>query len=273
MKPHECFVGDMSEGDVRAAYPEWTPQFLTAAFKHWYDSYCHRSTLYYRQRWDNHWLFVRELFAKKTGLGVYESLYGNDAVAWSDFAESHNLPEIEFITRNELRALAHLETNVNPNKEYLVSSRDIANRMLEHMESTELMPDMDVVERVLYQVWFDKIISNPPDVVNRLRSMPYPDYLKSDHWLRVRTAMLIAHGFHCQGSSCEGWESYLGEEQYLHVHHINYKNRGNERFADLRLLCNTCHKKVHEVGNAALSQYHEFYYQSPLEHWREWLLP
>lgn len=96
--------------------------------------------------------------------------------------------------------------------------------------------------------WFNTQINNTPEQQKELRAMPYPDYLKSTHWLRVRALTTLTFGATCVGKECdwnfEGmWDSWGSMK---HIHHLSYKNRGNERFGDVCVLCSSCHKKHHE---------------------------
>lgn len=70
-----------------------------------------------------------------------------------------------------------------------------------------------------------------------LRTMPYSEYLKTDHWSEVRKRALKRAGFRCQLCNAQGT---------LHVHHRTYVNRGQEENSDLIVLCNTCHQEFHE---------------------------
>lgn len=69
-----------------------------------------------------------------------------------------------------------------------------------------------------------------------LARMPYPKYLKTDHWLRLRRRVLKRDD--CTFCS-------VGDE-VLHVHHKTYERRGRERLDDLVALCGDCHKKHHD---------------------------
>lgn len=73
--------------------------------------------------------------------------------------------------------------------------------------------------------------------IEALRSMPYSEYLKTDHWQGLRIRMLKRAGFKCQ--VCNGGGQ-------LHVHHRTYKNRGNEDLKDLIVLCANCHQEFHD---------------------------
>lgn len=73
--------------------------------------------------------------------------------------------------------------------------------------------------------------------INRLRSMPYSEYLRTDHWKTTREGALQRAGRKCQ---------LCGEVRRLQVHHNTYENRGCEKPADLIVLCASCHDQFHK---------------------------
>lgn len=68
-------------------------------------------------------------------------------------------------------------------------------------------------------------------------SMPYREYLKTEHWKDFRE-----HVFEVRGRKCEDCGA---ENVSLHVHHENYEWLGEERLEDVRVLCRNCHKLRH----------------------------
>ena len=72
--------------------------------------------------------------------------------------------------------------------------------------------------------------------VARLRSMPYGEYLKTEHWKEIRYAALRRAGFACQACSAK---------INLNVHHRDYDRRGEERPNDVTVLCRSCHGRTH----------------------------
>lgn len=76
--------------------------------------------------------------------------------------------------------------------------------------------------------------------VEELRTMPYQEYLKTEHWKSMRLRMLKRANHKCQ--ICNS-----GNRQ-LHVHHRTYANRGNEQYGDLIVLCHICHETFHTYG-------------------------
>ncbi len=76
--------------------------------------------------------------------------------------------------------------------------------------------------------------------VERLKTMPYGEYLKTDHWQNLRKTMLRRAGYRCQ--TCNAQDK-------LHVHHRTYENRGDEPYSDLIVLCSQCHETFHKENS------------------------
>lgn len=75
--------------------------------------------------------------------------------------------------------------------------------------------------------------------LEKLREMPYAEYLKTAEWQNFRKAVLKRAHYKCQLCNAGG---------ELHVHHNNYDNRGNELYSDVIVLCKDCHTKFHGKG-------------------------
>jgi hypothetical protein len=69
-----------------------------------------------------------------------------------------------------------------------------------------------------------------------LRSMPYSDYLLTEHWKKVRARALKYAGYRCQ---------LCNARARLDVHHRTYEHRGCERDQDVIALCRPCHALHH----------------------------
>lgn len=67
----------------------------------------------------------------------------------------------------------------------------------------------------------------------------YDEYLNHMHWNAIRTIKLEEAGFKCQ---------LCGNKDRLNVHHNNYDNLFMEEKSDLIVLCESCHKKFHDIG-------------------------
>ncbi len=64
----------------------------------------------------------------------------------------------------------------------------------------------------------------------------YPAYLRTDHWQKLRKAVLKRDGDRC--SLCNAADG-------LHVHHRSYDRLGRESLDDLTTLCDRCHGTFH----------------------------
>ena len=73
----------------------------------------------------------------------------------------------------------------------------------------------------------------------------YGEYLKSDHWQKVRSDAKLRAGVKCQLCG-RHTTATLGKQ--LEVHHNNYDHFGHESPEDIIVLCNRCHEKHHGVS-------------------------
>ncbi|KYK20675.1 hypothetical protein AYK24_09800 [Thermoplasmatales archaeon SG8-52-4] len=64
----------------------------------------------------------------------------------------------------------------------------------------------------------------------------YQEYLLSDFWADKRNWIIKVRRGRCE--KC-------GSTKKLQVHHLNYKNVGNEHGEDVVVLCKKCHLKEH----------------------------
>jgi 5-methylcytosine-specific restriction endonuclease McrA len=86
--------------------------------------------------------------------------------------------------------------------------------------------------------WVDSIAGSQART-EKLRRMPYQDYLQTEEWRRLRS-LVIGRA----GGSCERCRKTAGE---WNVHHLTYDRRGHEDLTDLILLCRPCHQAVHGI--------------------------
>jgi hypothetical protein len=63
----------------------------------------------------------------------------------------------------------------------------------------------------------------------------YKNYLQTDHWRELRLAKLEDSKNRCEWCKCK---------TRLEVHHKRY-NAFHETFADLQVLCEDCHERIH----------------------------
>jgi hypothetical protein len=72
-------------------------------------------------------------------------------------------------------------------------------------------------------------------------SLTYKDYLNTKHWINIKSKYKRTVKNEC---------IMCGSNKQLNIHHMNYKNIGNEKFSDLCFLCEECHNKLHkELGD------------------------
>lgn len=84
----------------------------------------------------------------------------------------------------------------------------------------------------------DVIRQGQPDQaeVERLRALPYLEYLQTEHWKQMRDMALFQAKNRCQ--LCNG-------DKGLQVHHRTYERLGCEDLSDLTVLCGKCHEAFH----------------------------
>jgi hypothetical protein len=71
--------------------------------------------------------------------------------------------------------------------------------------------------------------------LRRMGFKTYDEYLASPYWLAFRQRLLSERG------ACDD----CGTRQSLQLHHLSYARLGAEVAADVRVLCQPCHEKVH----------------------------
>jgi hypothetical protein len=68
------------------------------------------------------------------------------------------------------------------------------------------------------------------------KEIPYSEYLKTEHWLKVRQEALDRSRSKCQ---------LCASTNRLEVHHNTYDSKGKELPEDVIVLCRKCHSKHH----------------------------
>jgi len=75
------------------------------------------------------------------------------------------------------------------------------------------------------------------------RTMTYQEYLKTDHWQRMRANVFAHYGRHC---------ALCGTGSNINIHHVTYVKDGRsiwfrEEKNDLIVLCKPCHELMHRA--------------------------
>ncbi len=254
------FYNGLSIADIRKAFPMWAEDFVQAAFKNWEHTFCKRASFLYRSRLTMQYDYLMQRFGREYNISINDGIDPDYDHVWQEYLSNTGYPEHKAEFDNWTYYTEEMQRRNRGNTLNVITDTDAMQDFLRLLLSDEPQPDSDVTEMLIMRVWFNKCVNNPSDDVGVLRRMPYPEYLKSDHWRRVRGAMLIAHSARCQGVKCEGFDSYwMGSEDYLHVHHVSYRNRGCERFEDLRLICKDCHEDAHKGKDVFADYEHDLY--------------
>lgn len=72
----------------------------------------------------------------------------------------------------------------------------------------------------------------------------YEQYLQTDHWKEFSYKTKKKRG-KCADCGIEALEAWKRDRQGLNVHHLSYENIGQEKDADVVVLCRYCHLKRH----------------------------
>jgi 5-methylcytosine-specific restriction endonuclease McrA len=86
----------------------------------------------------------------------------------------------------------------------------------------------------------------------------YEEFLKSDHWVNKKNqyfksifskSQIKRNNFKFKRLNIGNCQVCNKKDYALQIHHLTYKNFGNENLEDLRHLCKKCHKLQHEKEN------------------------
>ncbi len=87
------------------------------------------------------------------------------------------------------------------------------------------------------------------------RRQSYYLYLQSEYWKNLKKDIIAYRGAQCE--KCDEWLD--GLENELHLHHIIYCKRYQEKWEDLILLCHGCHEWEHNKRNPIpIKDYNQF---------------
>ena len=73
--------------------------------------------------------------------------------------------------------------------------------------------------------------------IQKLRSLPYSQYLITDHWASIRKKARARDGNRCR---------LCNSSERLNVHHRTYERLGCEQDDDVITLCHACHENFHD---------------------------
>ena len=217
---NQCVSALKKDGDSEAD--------IRHSFRVWVKEYCHRADKFYDSQYRRHDGQARNEFVLLHGRE-------DDSDEWQKFRKDCGLESHEqafMKIRSELQDYHNLYSSQSEDQNQDVKT--IGNIL--DLAENETLP---VPLHVFDEFWFNTAINNPPEEQNELCSLFDDDYFKTIHWQRVRAAVMLIYRAGCQHETCLATkESFYGREEELHVRESTKKRRGNERFGDLRLLCN-----------------------------------
>lgn len=228
-------------------YPDLDPHDLWDVFHYWGRQHLYDSTEFYDQQLAAHETLCRREFNKLANMPIdadpfeYEDYYDEYLEFRVDFqVETHN--------EDHRDTLSYYRSWRN---EHHIMPLDWEDELgSEWLESTGKKKEY---KKRIDALWFEQATlylnmkkqyepARLKSKVDCARALPYPEYLKTHHWRRVRAAMILANRGACQRCPRDPRAyDFWG----LHVHHKSYKSFGNEQFQDLELLCADCHKREH----------------------------
>jgi hypothetical protein len=80
----------------------------------------------------------------------------------------------------------------------------------------------------------------------------YREYIASTEWQQRRNEFLASNSA-CAKCGIPRWLAEITFDQDLNVHHVSYRNLGNESWDDLKPLCRRCHE-VEKYGRSDLRE-------------------
>lgn len=83
-------------------------------------------------------------------------------------------------------------------------------------------------------------LENPTFWVKDVPTIDKKNYTQSEKWDQIRKAVLKRDDYTCRKCNASG--------VLLDVHHLHYKNLGNESLQDLVTVCRSCHNEIHALN-------------------------
>lgn len=201
-------------------------------YKQWLDMFYQRTELFYRSQYRRIQKLIENEFRLCHGISNYDEIYDD---------ELQERVQVKQYYKEHIALCNEINQERNSIRQWLNNYQSTTNI------ETELSNDRPRLKEI-NALWFNLTIRNEEATILELRKLPYKLYLKTKHWAKVRAAQILIHKAVCQEQSCyamgESW--YMDNwEADLHVHHLTYDNKGNERYTDIVLLCSKHHEQWH----------------------------
>jgi len=217
----------------------FTKESIQRTFKYWLKYFYYRSKRFYDSQYRRHSVILQSGFDRMTNQDCLEE-HPKDFFARNGLYEHMNARKYAIQELIEQLNYIAPELRLKEQKFYSISEALLS-------AFTEFEDTLEIPISTFDELWFNSTVGNQKQIRDGLRKLNYSEYLKTWHWKKVRAAMLLLHNASCEHPECVSLgESWFGDEDSLHVHHLTYKNLGNEHFDELSLLCKTHHHLVHE---------------------------
>lgn len=122
--------------------------------------------------------------------------------------------------------------SLSPNNRLLNMSSYFVDWCVKNGHSAVVKKDLQRRQRI--KNWRDK--NFPENHTNNKRKYYREEYLKSDHWNKLRALMIEKY------PNCAVCGQTASD-----VHHVKYRNLYDVEESDLRTVCRVCHTKIHRV--------------------------
>lgn len=201
-------------------------------YNNWLSRFYHNRVIFYHAQLDRYTLLLERRFEKIFNNHEWNSDKDRKET-WLGYISDSELDRIQTIYVNAHSALASHEGKIDTG--IILKKIHVGMRY-------------QIPRRELESIWFNRVINNSREEIASYRKMRYSDYLKTRHWHRVKSALMLVNRGICQEVSCHGaGDSWYHRdwESAIHAHHISYESKGNEQFEDVILLCDIHHERWH----------------------------
>ena len=99
---------------------------------------------------------------------------------WEEWMIEYGLNEHKYQMDKRINAMSF------PSKSY--SAAELVKELKK--ETNRLSQNNPIIGSEINELWFNSMINNLQDAIDELKDLPYPNYLNTWHWKKIRAAML-----------------------------------------------------------------------------------
>ena len=137
---------------------------------------------------------------------------------------SKDLPSGNELIKNNIRDCQERLSDWDTNETFLAQRPDVREKAKKALKTT--------------LAWWEQ------KLINGYLSMNYHEYIHSEMWRSKKAQIIRDAHYRCQ--EC-------GSTMRLQCHHISYERLGKELDSDLAVLCEVCHKELHNARKESVS--------------------